>query len=229
MKFTMPMIRHRVACLAGTGALMLAGTGGLAVSWAGQANAQTVCTPGTPCTITGTATLGTGTLGLTTPASLSWSTTLTGVAQQLVDSSTSDTQLTVNDATGSASGWNVTVSATTFTSPVSTLSDTGTLVATGSTSSESSTTAPSGTCTNAGDCTPPAGNTVTYPLAITTAPTSPAPVTLYSAATGSGIGSVLIGDNGTGLNPLGWWINVPGSTVAGTYTSTFTFNIASGP
>jgi hypothetical protein len=89
MRFKMPAIRRRVSCLAGTGALVLAGVGGLAVSEAGHASAAT-CTPGVDCTITRTATLGTGTLSLTTPASLAWATTLTGAAQQLVDTSTAE-------------------------------------------------------------------------------------------------------------------------------------------
>jgi hypothetical protein len=229
MRFKMPVIRRRASCLIGTGALVLAGVGGLAVSEAGQASAAT-CTPGVDCTITGTADLGTGTLSLTTPTSLAWATTLTGAAQRLVDTSTSDTSLTINDATGTATGWHVTVSATTFTAGALTLSDTGTLVANGSTSSETTPATPSVNCTAPGDCTVPTSTTapVTYPVAVTTA--SVTPTVLYAADAGTGVGSVLFGANGTtGTNPLAWWVNVLGSTHIGTYTSTFTFNIVAGP
>jgi hypothetical protein len=229
MRFKMPVIRRRVSCLVGTGALVLAGVGGLAVSEAGQASAAT-CTPGVDCTITGTADLGTGTLSLTTPTSLAWATTLTGAAQQLVDTSTADTSLTINDATGTATGWHVTVSATRFTSGAFTLSNTGTLVANGSTSSETTPATPSVNCTAPGDCTVPTSSTapVTYPVAVTTA--SVTPTVLYSADAGTGVGSVLFGANATtGTNPLAWWLNVLGSTHIGTYTSTFTFNIVAGP
>jgi hypothetical protein len=234
MEFKMPVTRRRIACLVATGALTLAGAGGLAVSGAGQASAAT-CTPGTSCTVTGTATLGTGTLSLTTPTSLAWGTTLTGVAQQLVDTSTADTSLTIDDATGTASGWHVTVAATTFTDTTGdTLADATTLVANGSITSETTGTTPDVNCTTTGDCTVPTSITapVTYPVAVTTAATVPTPVTLYSADAGTGLGSVLLGADATsagGTAPLAWWVNVPGSTKTGTYTSTFTFNIISGP
>jgi hypothetical protein len=36
------------------------------------------------------------------------------------------------------------------------------------------------------------------------------------------------GGSGT-LNPVGWWLNVPANTLAGTYTSTITLAIADAP
>lgn len=230
MNFLSLISKRRVVGLAGSCALALAGVGWLSVPGAGQASAAT-CTPGTPCTITGTATLGSGTLSLTTPTSLAWSTTLNGIAQQLVDTTPADENLVVDDASGTGAGWHVTVSATTFTSGTNTLPDATTLVANGSGTSETTGATPSVNCTTAGDCTVPTSATaVTYPLAIATAATAPAPVTLYSADAGTGMGSVLFGANATlGTNPLGWWVNVPGNTHTGAYTSTFSFNIISGP
>jgi hypothetical protein len=197
---------------------------GLMASGGNAAHAAT-CTTGTPCTMTGTATLGTGTLSLTTPNSLGWTTVLTGAAQNLVDPTAADQALTVNDATGSGAGWNVTVAATTFTNGTSTLADTGTFSVNGDTTAQASTTGPDAVCTTPGDCTVPTGNTAIYPLPIVTAVTAPTPVTLYTSAAGSGLGSVLIGS----LHAIGWWLTLPGSVAAGAYTSTIDLNVVSGP
>jgi hypothetical protein len=224
MRFLVRLSRHRVAGLAVACTVALGGAAGLAVSGAGTADAAT-CTAGSPCTITGTAGLTGGALGMTTSAGLGWSTTLNSAAQLLVDSTTADQSLTVDDATGSAAGWNVTVDATTFTSGSNTLADSGTFTVNGSTTSQSSATAPNTACTTSGQCTAPTGNTVTYPLAVTTAAVTPTPVTLYSAAAGSGIGSVVVGSTA----PIGWWLSLPGNVLAGTYASTIDLNVASGP
>src|SRR5579859_2569648 len=132
MRFLMISRFRRTARLAGAGVLVLGAIAGLALSGAGAASAGT-CTAPAACTATGTANLGAGTLSLTAPDTLSWTATLNGSAQQLVD--TADQTLTVDDATGSASGWSLTVAATTFTSGSNTLSDTGTFSVTGSATS----------------------------------------------------------------------------------------------
>ena len=201
---------------------------GFAVVEPDSANAVacgTAIAAGTGCTLTGTATLSAGTLTLTSPSSLTWATTLVGLNQSLVDTSAADQQYTVNDATGSGAGWHVTTSATTFTSGSHTLPNSGTFSTNGSTTSVSATTAPSATCT--ATCTLPT-NSTTYPVAITTASSSPTPVTVYDTAAGTGLGQVVIGGS-TAANPIGWWVNIPASTVAGTYTSTITMEVISGP
>ncbi|MEQ4717578.1 hypothetical protein [Nonomuraea sp. B19D2] len=175
--------------------------------------------------MTATAALTAGTLTLAAPASLSWATTLNGNNQSLVDTTAADQQYTVNDATGSGTGWHVTTSATTFTNGTFTLPNAGTFVTNGSTSSISSTNAPTATCS--GTCTLPT-NSITYPVAITTAAASPTPVTIYNAAAASGLGEVVIGGS-TAANPVGWWVNIPASASAGSYTSTITMAIISGP
>jgi hypothetical protein len=180
---------------------------------------------GTSCTMTGTVTLSGGTLTLTSPSSLTWTGSLTGLDQSLVDTTALDQQYTVDDATGSGAGWHVTTSATTFTNGTHTFNNTGTFVTNGSVSSVTSTSAPTATCT--ATCTLPT-NTTTYPVAITTAATTPTPVTIYDTAVNTGMGQIVIGGS-TQTNPVGWWVNVPASASSGSYTSTITMQITSGP
>jgi hypothetical protein len=174
---------------------------------------------------TNTINLNGGALTLTSPDSLSWAATLTGSDQSVADMTPGDQQYTVDDATGSGAGWRVQVSATTFTNGSSTLPDNGTFVTNGSVTSSTATTAPTATCT--GTCTLPV-NTVTYPVAITTAPSNPAPFVIYDTAANTGLGQVIIGGS-TQPDPVGWWVNVPASALAGSYTSTITMEIISGP
>ncbi len=180
---------------------------------------------GTSCMMTGTLSLTGGALTLTSTSSLSWSTTLTGLDQILVDTTAADQQYPVNDATGSGSGWHVTVSATTFTNGTHTFPDTGTFSTNGSVTSNASTSAPTATCTDT--CTLPS-NSTTYPVAITTAASSPTPVVIYDTAASSGLGQVVIGGS-TAPNPVGWWLYVPASAYSGSYTSTVTMEVVSGP
>jgi hypothetical protein len=67
-----------------------------------------------------------------------------------------------------------------------------------------------------------------YPVAITTAASSPPASDIYDASATTGLGSVTIGGS-SAANPVGWWLNVPANTLAGTYTSTVTVDIISGP
>jgi hypothetical protein len=98
-------------------------------------------------------------------------------------------------------------------------------VFTGSISSVTASSAPSSSCL--ASCTLPS-DTVTYPVAITTAPSSPPAATIYDTPAGSGAGSIIVGGN-SAADPAGWWINVPASTLFGTYTSTVALTISSGP
>jgi hypothetical protein len=223
--------RKRVASLLGAGALLIGGVGAPALLAAAPASAAT-CTVGVPCAITGTAALGVGTLSVTPPPAIAWAGTLTGVTKDLVDTTAADQTYNVDDATGAASGWNVSVTATTFSSTVPTtaaLPDTGTFSTNGSLVSATSLTAPSATCTSGtGTCTLPTDG-VTYPVAITTAATAPPASIIYNADASTGLGSIDIGGTGTGEVPIGWWLAVGPLTAAGSYTSTITFTLASGP
>jgi len=180
---------------------------------------------GSNCTMTGTVNVTGGSLTLTASSSLTWAATLSGLDQSVVDVVAGDQQLTVDDATGTGAGWHVTTSATTFTNGSHILPNAGTFVLTGSVSSISATSAPTATCS--ATCTLPT-NTATYPVSITTAATSPTPVTIYDTSAGSGLGQVVIGGS-SAANPVGWWVNLPASAVAGSYTSTITMAIVSAP
>jgi hypothetical protein len=176
--------------------------------------------------MTGTLNVTAGTLTLTSPSSLTWAATLNGLDQTVVDTTAVDQTYTVNDATGSGAGWHVTVSATTFTNTTHTLPDTGTLV-TGNTTSATDTTKPTAACAPGSTCTLPTNNT-TYPVAITTAPSTPTPVTIYDTAAATGVGQIVIGGS-SAAHPVGWWVKVPATASPGAYTSTFTLAVISGP
>jgi hypothetical protein len=162
---------------------------------------------------------------MTTPSTLTWAATLTGAAQDKVDTTGADQTLTVDDATGSGTGWNVTVAASTFAATGGSLADTGTFSVNGSLTTPTTGATPDAACTVSGQCTLPSGTQPTYPVAVTTAAATPPPSTLYTAAAASGLGSVLIG----GTTPVGWWVHLPGNALAGAYASTVDLTIASGP
>ncbi|MGH3258146.1 MAG: hypothetical protein ACRDOU_22605 [Streptosporangiaceae bacterium] len=167
----------------------------------------------------------TGPLTVTAPGSLTWAVTLNGINQSVADTVSGDEQLAVSDETLTGAGWDVTISATTFTNGAHTLPDTGTFVLTGAVSSITASTTPSLACTLS--CLPP-DDAVTYPVAVTTAASSPSPVSIYAASADSGLGGILLGGS-TAADPFGWWVKVPGNAWRGAYTSTVTVAIASGP
>jgi len=185
----------------------------------------TAITAGTTCTLTGTLGVTGGSLTLTSPTSLTWGETLNGLDQSVVDTNAGDQQYTVNDATGSGAGWHVAMSATTFTNGSHILANMGTLSANGSVTSISGTTAPTATCS--ATCTLPT-DTTTYPVAITTAPTTPTPAVIYDTSAATGLGSIVIGGS-TASDPAGWWLQVPASVYSGSYVSTVTLEVISGP
>jgi hypothetical protein len=227
MKDSMRMASKRPARLLGVCVLLAGGIASAALFSAGTAQAAACGPPtvaGTPCTLTGTLAITGGTLTLTSPTALAWAATITGSDQQVVDTTVAHQSFTVNDATGSGAGWHITVAATQFTTGTLTLPNIGTFVTTGSTTSEAATTAPNTFCSSGSTCTPPT-NTTTYPVAITTAATAPAPVTIFTASVNTGLGSNLLGNG----NNFGWWLNLPASVRAGTYTSTVSLHIISGP
>jgi hypothetical protein len=63
-------------------------------------------------------------------------------------------------------------------------------------------------------------------VAITTAVSAPTPVTIYDTSVNTGLGTILVG---VGANLVGWWVNAPAKALAGTYTSTVSLQIISGP
>jgi hypothetical protein len=232
MEHVVRKTRRRLARLLIAGTMV--GIGMPVLLGAGSAQAAT-CVTGTSCSMTGTLTLGSGTLSLTTPDTLTWGATLSGVDVLLVDTVTTDETYVVNDATGNAAGWHVTVSATTFTkpagtTPAATLADTGTFSTNGSIASQAAPGYPTAACsTGAPTCVLPTHATAptTFPVAITTAPATPTASVVYDADASSGEGSINIGAPGSA--PVGWWLNVPSSTPAGAYTSTILMAVTSAP
>jgi WxL domain surface cell wall-binding len=220
--------RRRVGSAATACGLLTGGAGAFVLPGAGTAQAA-VCSgaavaAGTTCTDTGTLTFTAGTLNLTSPQALAWGATDTGLAQVLVDPTTAHQSYLVDDATGGGLGWNVTVSATIFTSisPAATL-PAGAFTTTGSVVSQTATTAPTAVCSSGATCTlPTVTGLVTFPVTIGTTATR-----VYNAAAASGLGSINIGY--PGALPVGWWLTVPANAIAATYTSTVTLGVVSAP
>ena len=181
------------------------------------------------CTATGTLRVTPGALTLTAPSALGWNASLSGLNQSLVDTSGSDEVAVIDDATGSGAGWKVTVSATQFTNGSALLPNTGTLSLNGSLTSATATTAPSYACATNSTCVLPVPEGgLTYPVQFTTAATSPTPYEISDAGVASGMGTINFGGS-SAANPIGWWLNVPSSVVSGSYLSTVTATIATGP
>lgn len=223
------MLMRRLGRALGVLTILASGlTAGSVAFMSGPASATacgTAIAAGTTCTMTGTVSLTAGSLTLTSASALNWSTTLSGVNQSLVDGAAGDQQYTVNDATGSGAGWHVTTSATTFTNGSHTFPNSGTFSTNGSVTSITSTNVPTATCT--ASCTLPT-NTSSYPVAITTAASSPTPSVIYDTSAATGMGQVVIGGSAQ-PNPVGWWVVVPASAISGSYVSTITMEIISGP
>lgn len=155
--------------------------------------------------VTATATITGGTLSLASSAAPTFSVTLNGT-----DQTPSYTMpMTVTDATGSGAGWNVTVTSTAFTTGTKSLANAASTV-----------TAVSSACVAATTCTNPT-NSTTYPLTVPAAATPPTAVKLFNSALNSGLGSFT-------LTPT-VQVAIPANTFAGTYTSTITLAVVSGP
>lgn len=170
-----------------------------------------------------------GYLAVGAPATLSWAGTLTGRNQTLVDGNASDQQVTVNDQTNTGNGWHVTVAATSFTNGSGySLPAAGVLTVTGSVTNSGLSVGPTAACAGSVVCALPNNSAVTYPVAITTAATSPVAQTVYDARAYTGVGPVSLGGS-SAANPVGWWVAVPALAQSGTYSSTVTISIVSGP
>jgi hypothetical protein len=151
-----------------------------------------------------------GSLSQSGPTSVSATpVTLTGDDQ----TTTYSLGLTVNDPRGNGAGWNLTITSTTFTAGTNTLSDTASTI----------NATPTVACTGSGGhCTNPT-NSVTYPpLGVPAAsPTAPTAVKFFQAATNTGMGKFTITPTVT--------VAIPANAFAGTYTSTVSVAIVSGP
>jgi hypothetical protein len=164
------------------------------------ATALVVVTAAAAGTITTTATItGTAGLSLNLPANPSISDTLDGTDQTV----TYGPVLGVVDARGTGAGWNVTISATNFSDGAGHSLAPGTV------------TAAAQACHAASTCTA-ATNSITYPLTI-----GGTAAKAFNAAVATGLGKVDVTPTVS--------VSIPGTTFAGTYTSTVTLAVATGP
>lgn len=147
-----------------------------------------------------------GSLTVGTPTSVSFPAVTMNGTNQTVSTTLA---LTPNDLSGSGAGWNITGTSTTFTNASSrTLSTSATQVTGVSTT------------TSGGNCVLPT-NAVTYPLTLPAGATAPTAVKLYNAAAGTGKGPQTV--------TLTEQLAVPANAYNGTYSSTWTIAIVSGP
>ncbi len=156
-------------------------------------------------TVTGTITG--GSLSEVTSAAPTFSVTLDGT-----DKTASYTlPMTATDARGTGAGWNLTITSTQFSTGAG-----GNTLATNASSIQSVSSA----CVSGSTCTNPT-NSVTYPLTVPAGSTPPTAVRFFNAAANTGMGKFTITPTVQ--------VSVPANTYAGTYTSTVTLAIASGP
>ena len=168
---------------------------------AAGADAATTANP----TVTGTVTA--GALSVATTAAPAFSANLASG-----DSTPTYTlPLTAVDTTGTGAGWNLTVTSTQFTTGGATPH---LLAANASTLTGATSACASGTCTNP-------TNAVTYPVVVPAGATPPTAVKFFNAAANTGLGSFTV------TPTVG--VFVPATTFAGSYSSTLTVSIVSGP
>ena len=148
------------------------------------------------------------TLSATTTAAPSFSANLNSGDQ----AKTFMVPLTVSDTrtgAGSGLGWNTTITSTQFSTGTKTLP-----------TSISTVTAVTSACMNGGLCTNPT-NAITYPLAVPAGATAPTAVKFFAAATATGKGVFTVTPTVS--------VAVPQNAFTGTYTSTLTISVVSGP
>jgi hypothetical protein len=168
-----------------------------------------VAFPLTPAgaTTAGTAVLTAGSLGITAPATVSFAATLNGLDQAPTATQTIDEL----DSTGSGAGWNVTATSTTFKTAG------GDLLAT---TAVTEPLAPTRACDASSACTLATTN-VSYPYTMPAATVAPTATHVYNATAATGLG------NQTSTHSI--QLAVPSGTKSGSYTSTWTYSIVSGP
>jgi len=156
---------------------------------------------------TATANISAGSLAfVSTPPNVTFNDTLNGANQTV----TATQALDVSDATGSGAGWNITATSTTFTSGGNTLPTTATTVQS----------APTTACDASSTCTL-ATNSVSYPYTLPAGASAPTATKVFNAAANTG--------QGQQTATVTWQLAIPSTTVAGTYTSTWTISLVSGP
>lgn len=144
---------------------------------------------------------------MSAPPNVTFTATLNGANQTV----TTTQALDVSDATGSGAGWNITATSTTFsTGGGATLATTATTVQS----------APARAC-DAGSSCSLATNSVSYPYTLPAAGSAPTATKLFNAAANTGGGNQTV--------TVTWSLSVPATATVGTYTSTWTISLVSGP
>ncbi|MDO9356362.1 MAG: WxL domain-containing protein [Solirubrobacteraceae bacterium] len=132
------------------------------------------------------------------------------IALNGTDQTASQTQLLdISDARGTGAGWNITATSTSFSN--------GSVSLQGSTQI---TTAPAVACDAGIACVTPT-NSVTYPYTLPSGATAPLATKMYNAATSTGTGALTV-------TPT-WRLLVPATSAVGTYSSSWTMSLISGP
>ena len=149
--------------------------------------------------------VGTGTLGATASGSPTFGLTLTGLDQ----TPTYTLPIEVTDTRTTSLGWNLTITSTQFTTGSATLPTTASTI-----------TGVSSACNTGSTCTTPT-NSVTFPVSVPAGAGPPTAVKFYNAAANTGTGIV---DSTPTVH-----VAVPANSKAGSYSSTLTVSVVSGP
>jgi hypothetical protein len=146
-----------------------------------------------------------------TPANIAFPSTTLGPSDQTV---TKAQPFDVSDASGTAAGWNIQATSTTFTAAGHTLASVPVIQ-----------TAPTNSgCDALSSCVPATNSLVSYPYVLPSGATAPAATMMYEADANTGMGNQTIIPT--------WSLTIPSTTWAGgstnPYTSTWTFTLAPG-
>ncbi len=194
------------ALLYGPGQIAVAPSNNVYIADTSNSVIREVVVAATTSNVTASMGISAGTLAfVSTPASFAFtSITLNGATQ----TTTASVPLDIGDATGSGNGWNVTLSATTFTNAASeTLADGDFQVLSSS--------PPTVACDTSSTCTVATLGSL-YPYTLSGTGTK-----LLSSAANTGMGDQTV--------TIPWTATIPANAYAGTYTSTWTFTLVSGP
>lgn len=148
-----------------------------------------------------------GALTLSQPGTVSFpSTALTGGTDK---TATTTATLSVSDLTDTANGWNLSATSTRFVSGGNSMSNSATTI-TGLSLAAGAT-----------NCGMPATSTTSFPITLPAGVSAPAATKIYSDTVGNGLGIADL--------TYTFALAIPANTRTGTYTSTWTFTLASGP
>jgi WxL domain surface cell wall-binding len=185
------------------GVVLTAGAVGLVATAA--AVVPLVARAGTSANVTATATITGGTLAVSSSATPTTSVTLNGLDQ----TPTYTVPMQVTDPRGTGAGWNITLTSTTFTTGSNSLATNASAV-TGATTS----------CFAGSTCTD-ASNSVGFPISVPAGASPPAANKIFDAALNTGMGELIVTPTVQ--------VAIPANAYAGTYTSTLTLAVVTGP